>query len=78
MYDGDQLNFRPLVDLYEAREFSIYDSHFNIVGYDKPFCTSGHMSMQPPANSVLSEWLCAPEETPTEVDLIWKEFGRKI
>lgn len=72
----DQLNFRPLLDLWEIREFSIYDPHYNIPGYGKPFDTSGHMSLQAPANEIIGEWLQDKEEVNIEDDKIWAEYGQ--
>ena len=62
------------MDLWEIREFSIYDPHYNIPGYDKPFDTSGHMSLQAPANEIIGEWLGDDSEEDGE-DLIWKNYA---
>ena len=70
----DQLNFRPLLDIWEIRNFSIYDAHYNVPGYDKPFDTSGHMSLQAPANEILGEFLKDDSEL-EGTDYIWEEYG---
>lgn len=51
-----------LIDNYVAERFKIYEAHYNIVGYNAPFETSGLMTMQSPANALLGEWLKVVEE----------------
>ena len=53
----DQLNLLILIDNFVAERFSIYEAHYNIVGFNAPFETSGLMTMQSPANALLGEWL---------------------
>lgn len=68
----DQLNLMILLDNYVAERFSIYEAHYNIVGYNAPFETSGLMTMQSPGNALLGEWLKVTEE---EDDTFWKEVS---
>ncbi len=51
-----------LVDNYVAERFNVYEAHYNIVGFNAPFETSGLMTMQSPANAVLGEWLKVIDE----------------
>lgn len=51
-----------LIDKYVAERFNIYEAHYNIVGYNAPFETSGLMTMQSPANALLGEWLKVAKE----------------
>lgn len=73
----DQFNNRPLTDNYDIEQFSVYDPHYNVVGYDKPFASSGLMTMQPPANTIITEWLKDGSEDASieESDAIWREYG---
>ena len=62
-----------LVDNFVAERFSIYESHYNIVGFNAPFETSGLMTMQSPANALLGEWLKVIEEGN---DDFWNELNK--
>ena len=68
-----QLNFMLLIDNFVAERFSIYEAHYNIVGFNAPFETSGLMTMQSPANALLGEWLKVIEEGN---DDFWNELNK--
>ena len=69
----DQLNLMILLDNFVSDRFSIYEAHYNIVGYNAPFETSGLMTMQSPGNALLGEWLKVTEEE--NDDAFWKEVS---
>jgi hypothetical protein len=68
-FDGDELNFTPLLDVYIADQASTLAPHFNVPGRSKPYEISGNLTLLAPATAVVSRYLRDTSETP-DLDMI--------
>jgi len=56
-YDGDELNFYPLLDKEMHSMFLRFEPHYNIPEIDRPNSVSGRLSLDTPNNTILSNFL---------------------
>jgi len=56
-FDGDELNYYPLLDHVMANEFVTLKPFYNIPDVDKPGSVSGRLSLDTPNNTTLAAYL---------------------
>lgn len=72
-YDGDELNFTPLLDNHMVELYKVFSPYYNVMG-NKPGMISRFLTLLGPMNSLLLEYLKADHEYP-ERDTLIKELA---
>lgn len=78
-YDGDALNFTIFNDKLMADEFSVYAPHYNVPDVKSVYSISGALSMQGPANTIMTGFLKQNDGIDTSKDIdkdqdLWDEM----
>lgn len=62
-YDGDELNFTPMLDNLVENEFKSFAPFYNIPDTSKPYSVSGNLTLLAPANSTIANYLSDARES---------------
>lgn len=74
-YDGDELNFTLLLDVFMEEQFKTLAPFYNIPDTSAPYSISGNLTLLSPINSILSNALMDRTEDPAN-DTVYNLLGK--
>jgi hypothetical protein len=74
-YDGDQLNYLPLMSRLLYNEAKGFASHYNVPDTSRPFSIAGRFGLTGPPNSVISDWVNANLNNKQGIDTVFEKVA---